>query len=101
MYDLGEIIGRYVLTGVILWAALFIMLVFRLIRVAFKPGNGGMDFIEQFGPEARGEKATTTVKDVIGYIVWPYGIVWMVHQYMKREAETFERVRKLQNGEKP
>lgn len=100
MYDLGEIIGRYVLTGVILWAVLFIMLLIRLLYVAFKPGNGGMDFINQFGPEARGEKAKTTAKDIIGYIVWPYGLAFTAHQYFKREAETFERMRKLQENTK-
>jgi hypothetical protein len=100
MYDLGEIIGRYVLTGIILWAALFIMLVIRLLYVAFKPGNGGMDFIDQFGPEARGEKVKMTAKDIIGYIVWPYGLISTVHEYMKREAETFERMRKLQENTK-
>lgn len=96
MYDLGELIGRYVLTGIILWAALFIMLVIRLVYVAFKPENRGMDFIDQFNPKRNDEKAKITVKDIIGYIVWPYGLVCKVHEYMKQEAETFERIHKPQ-----
>ena len=98
MYDLGEIIGRYVLTGVILWFALIVMLVIRLIYVGSKPENGGlMTFLNEFEPSAeKGEEVKTTVGDILCYILWPYGLIHAVHIYMKRESKTIERTRKLQ-----
>ena len=100
MYDLGELIGRYVLTGIILWAVLLIMLVIRLTYVAFKPENGGMDFINLFDPKSEGKKSKITIKDIIEYILWPYELIRCVHVYMQREKETFERIRKLQENTK-
>ena len=98
MYDLGELLGRYVLTGIILWAALFIMLLVRLIWVAFAPGNGGLKFLDMFSPVKEGEKAKTTKKDVACYVLWPYGLIVMIHQYFKREQYAIEQMQKLNNG---
>ena len=105
MYDLGEIIGRYILTGAILYGALLLMVMIRLAWVAFKPGNGGIEFINVFNsPEKTGTKEKRTInwiKSALEWIFYPYGIVMAVHRYMKKENAAIEKMRKLQEGWKP
>lgn len=99
MYKIMEIIGRYVLTGIILYGALFFMLVIRLVFVAYKESGSTireMDkFIEEFEPVDAGGK----IKQAIEWILYPYGLVAAVHRYMKNENKAICKFRELNKKE--
>lgn len=101
MYDLGEIIGRYVLTGAILYGALTLMLFVRLIWVAFRPGNGGIEFINSFnGFNSSGNTGVKKIKinwirTAVEWIFYPCGLVLAVHRYLKKEQAAIQRMREL------
>ena len=100
MYDLGELIGRYVLTGVILWGLLFVMLVIRLLYVAFTPGNGGMDFIEKFDSSLKGTKVKNSkAQTIFEFTVWPYGMIRLLNAYFQLERSTMAIIHKEEEAD--
>lgn len=95
MYDPMEIIGRYVLTGIILIGALFIMMVVRLIYIAFKPENDCVAFLNamlSYGEE-NGNNKTKWGRLIMEFVFWPYGVVAITYRYMKAEGIAIEKMR--------
>ena len=105
MHDLGEIIGRYVLTGVITGGALIVMMVIRLLIASTSQKNNidVMEFLDIFHElhdadnSSKKRKAKSKVRKVLEwtlcFIVWPFFLVRMVHIYMKTETKAIAKAR--------
>ena len=80
-----ELVGRYILTGAILWGALILMLIVRLAYKSIKSGDA-MGFLDRFicGAPADNQKLSVG-RRIVRLLVWPYGICESVHVYMKHE----------------
>jgi len=81
---IGEIIGRYALTGVILWGALFVILVGRVvyllvIKYDFMETTKSIDSYLDTIPDG------TRFKNLLKFVLWPWGVLWMINAYMKME----------------
>lgn len=85
-----ELLGRYVLTGVILWGVILIMLVVRLVYKSFTYDGGFI--ISEFSESVDKHKKASKMTMLIRYVVWPYGIVKVIHMYMKEENRILNRL---------
>ena len=85
-----ELIGRYFLTGLILWGALFIMLVARLAYIAIKKDGGESVF--KFGEDAEQHPKLSPAGKFVRLIAWPYWIPMVIHLYMKEERKILNKM---------
>lgn len=89
-----ELIGRYILTGIILWGTLFVFLVARLAYKAMKSGDF-VNFIDKFTDSGSSSgKELSAIRRIIRFAIWPYGLCEAVHIYIRHELQAIREFQK-------
>ena len=90
-----EMIGRYVVSGLVMYGALFIGLMIRLIVLMFRGASSASDAIIR-GRRLNGftdsAKKASKWEMAIRYVVWPYGIIRILDMYLKIEPKLIKEM---------
>ena len=89
-----ELIGRYFLTGIILWGFAFIMMVIRLAYKSLKTTPDGLKLIDELQEDTEKAKKIGVFGAIIRLVIWPYGIVKVIDIYMKTETKLIAKLHK-------
>ena len=93
-------VGRYILSGMIMYGLLFIVIVARLTVALCRGCNNGAEAtirarrLSSWTEEAKIKQASKT-EMAIRYLVWPYGVIKSLKIYLKEEPKI---IRKMVNG---
>lgn len=90
-----EMAVRYVVGGLIMYAALFVGLMARIVVLLFRNNNSAPEAIirgrritDYMDKQAKAPKWMMAVR----YIVWPYGILKILSGYLKTEPKMIEKM---------
>lgn len=90
-----EMIGRYVVSGLVMYVALFIGLMVRLTVLIFRGASSASDAIirgRRLNDFTNSAKKAPKWEMAIRYVVWPYGIIKIMTMYLKIEPKLIKKM---------